>query len=221
MEPMKSVHLTPHDALVIVDVQNDFLPRGSLAVPQGDDIIPVLNAYMDAFARRRLPIVATRDWHPANHCSFAAQGGIWPPHCVADSPGACFPEALSLPASVVVISKATAADKDAYSGFDGTDLATQLKLHHVQRVFVGGLATDYCVLHTVKDALAAGFEVVLLTDAIRAVDVHAGDGQAAIGKMIDDGAEPADLHHFDSNGFVEHTFISPAEDRVLTDRVVD
>ncbi|MFL6708591.1 MAG: isochorismatase family protein [Massilia sp.] len=178
----------PGDALVIVDLQNDFLPGGALAVPDGDAVIAPLNAAIAAFAARGLPIIATRDWHPAAHCSFTAQGGIWPPHCVADTNGAAFSSRLQLPASTIVLSKAATVEEDAYSGFQGTDLAHQLRDMAVQRIIVGGLATDYCVLNTVLDGLEAGFEVLLLEDAIRAVEVNAGDGAAAVARMRDGGA---------------------------------
>ena len=179
------------DALIVVDVQNDFLPGGSLAVPQGDAVIPVLNRYLAAFARRGLPIFATRDWHPPNHCSFQPYGGPWPPHCVAGSEGAAFPPTLELPASSTLITlKGTQPEKDAYSAFDGTDLDTRLRAQGVARLFVGGLATDYCVLCTVEDGLKAGYTVVLLQDAIRAVNVRPGDGERAEAEMIRGGAMP-------------------------------
>ena len=178
------------DALIVVDVQNDFLPGGSLAVPEGDRVVPVLNCYIETFAARALPVYATRDWHPTNHCSFAAQGGPWPPHCVAGSPGAAFASALKLPAQTMVVSKAVATDKDAYSGFEGTDLDERLRAQGVRRVFVGGLATDYCVLNTVRDARRLGYEVYLLTDAIRAVNMKPDDGQKAEKEMQRLGAMP-------------------------------
>ncbi|HWQ40357.1 MAG TPA: nicotinamidase [Burkholderiales bacterium] len=180
------------DALIIVDVQNDFLPGGALAVPRGDAVIAPLNRYAALFERQGLPVFATRDWHPANHCSFREQGGPWPPHCIADTPGAQFAPGLRLPASARIVSKATSAERDAYSGFAGTDLDAQLRRADVRRVFVGGLATDYCVLNTVKDARALGYEVVLLQDAIQAVDVQPGDGRRAQEEMQRLGAVPAD-----------------------------
>lgn len=188
---MTDILLNPADALVIVDVQNDFLPGGALAVGQGDAIFPALRRYIDLFRERGLSIYASRDWHPAAHCSFHAQGGIWPPHCIAGTGGAAFPEALALPPSAVVISKAVTPGADAYSAFQGTGLADQLRAGRKQRLFIGGLATDYCVLHTVLDALKEGFEVMLLSDAIRAVDVHPGDGAAAIDTMLRHGAVSA------------------------------
>lgn len=187
--------LTPirGDALIVVDVQNDFLPGGSLAVPRGDEVVAPLNRYAAAFAAANLPVYATRDWHPSNHCSFKARGGPWPPHCVADSNGAAFAPGLKLPAPTVVISKATTADKDAYSGFEGTDLDARLKRAGVKRVFVGGLATDYCVLNTVRGARKLGYEVMLLTDAIRAVNVKPGDGRHAEAEMHRLGSRPFTL----------------------------
>lgn len=188
MSSSSSIHLQTGDALVAVDVQNDFLPGGNLAVPDGGAVVPAINRYLVAFAARALPVFATRDWHPPNHCSFQAQGGIWPPHCVAATPGAAFASGLDLPATAVVVSKAATPEADAYSGFGGTDLAARLRAGHSTRLFIGGLATDYCVLNTVKDALAQGFAVLLLEDAIRAVDVHAGDGARALAEMLKLGA---------------------------------
>lgn len=182
------VALGPGDALIVVDVQRDFLPGGSLPVPQGDEVVPVLNSYLATFVAKGLPIYATRDWHPANHCSFKARGGPWPPHCVAESPGARVAAALALPSSATVISKATTTDQEAYSGFEGTDLDARLRATRTTRVFVGGLATDYCVLNTVRDACKLGYEVMLLTDAIRAVNVSPEDGRRAEGEMRSLGA---------------------------------
>jgi nicotinamidase/pyrazinamidase len=178
------------DALIAVDVQNDFLPGGSLAVPQGDAVVPALNRYLAAFAARTLPVFATRDWHPPDHCSFRAQGGIWPPHCIAATRGSEFAAGLALPPNALIISKAATRAADAYSGFGGTDLAARLHAGGAARLFIGGLATDYCVLNTVKDALAAGFAVLLLADAIRAVDVAPGDGARAQKEMQKLGARP-------------------------------
>lgn len=178
------------DALLLVDVQNDFLPGGALAVPDGDAVIPVLNRYVGLARAARVPIYASRDWHPPDHCSFKAQGGPWPPHCVAVTPGAGFSAALDLPAKSEVISKATASDKDAYSAFEGTELAEGLRMAKVTRLLIGGLATDYCVLNTVRDALKHGFAVLLLTDAIRAVNVNAHDGEEAQAEMLRLGARP-------------------------------
>ena len=176
------------DALLVVDVQNDFLPGGSLAVPRGDEVIAPVNGYIELFHRRGLPIFASRDWHPADHVSFVAQGGPWPPHCVAKTRGAEFPEALRLPPEAEVISKATRIDLDAYSAFQGTDLAERLHHREIVRLFVGGLATDYCVRATVEDALTAGFGVVVLDEAVRAVNVQPHDGEEALRAMEEEGA---------------------------------
>lgn len=183
----------PADALLIVDVQVDFLPGGALAVPGGDEVVPILNAYIERFEALQLPVIATRDWHPPDHCSFQAQGGPWPPHCVPGTEGAGFAANLALPDSVLIISKAMQPGQDTYSGFDETELADRLHASGVKRLFIGGLATDYCVLFTVRDALKQGFKVILLRDAIRAVEVSPGDGERAEGEMRKLGAVAVSL----------------------------
>lgn len=180
---MRKINFNPVDALLVIDVQNDFLPGGSLAVPQGKEVIPVLNRFLSMFAEHKLPVFASRDWHPADHCSFKAQGGLWPPHCVAGTHGAEFSANLTLPHDTVIISKADTRMRDSYSAFGGTDLDQRLKAAGVQRLFVGGLATDYCVLNSVQDALRLGYRVALLIDAVRAVDVNQGDGVRALEQM--------------------------------------
>lgn len=181
--------LQPGDALIVVDVQNDFLPGGALAVAAGPEVIPPLNLYIEEFERQHLPVFATRDWHPSNHCSFKEQGGPWPSHCVTGTYGAQFPRQLRLPADVRIISKATRAEADAYSAFQGTDLAQELRDLGCRRVFVGGVATEYCVRATVLDARAAGFAAVVLGDAVRALDAQPGDGEHALVEMRASGAE--------------------------------
>ena len=176
------------DALIVIDVQNDFLPGGALAVPHGDEVIPVLNRYIAEFEQQKLPIFATRDWHPPNHCSFRQQGGPWPVHCVVGSKGAEFPSSLQLLSSAIIISKPSTPDKETYSGFEGTGLEQQLRRASVAHLYIGGLATDYCVLNTVKDALRLGFKVKLLRKAIRAVNVNPMDGQKAEEEMAQLGA---------------------------------
>lgn len=195
--------MTPRngDALLLVDVQQDFLPGGSLAVPQGDRILPPINRCIALFVGLGLPVFASRDWHPADHCSFRAQGGPWPPHCVAGSPGAEFAAALNLPFGLQIVSKATQPAVDAYSAFGRTDLDRRLSGRGVRRLFVAGLATDYCVLHTVRDALAVGFEVIVLRDAIAAVEVKPGDGERAVAQMAQAGAR-----------FVESSVLKAAPD---------
>lgn len=176
------------DALLIVDVQVDFLPGGSLAVPCGDEVVTPLNSWIVRFQAAGRPIFATFDWHPADHCSFREHGGDWPVHCVVDTAGARFSAQLALPASACRIAKGTQRDADAYSGFSGTDLHARLRRESVRRLFVGGLATDYCVLQTVLDALRLGYGVVLLRAAMRAVDLRAGDGERALAAMLAAGA---------------------------------
>ena len=180
------------DALIIVDVQNDFLPGGALAVKAGDAVVPVINECIGSFTAKSLPIFATADWHPTDHCSFLENGGTWPKHCVANSPGAQFAKDLELPRDATIVHKGTDVDKEAYSGFQGTDLTGQLHEHGVKRVLVGGLATDYCVLNTVMDALSEGFVVVLFIQAVRAVDLKAGDGDRAAASMQERGAQVHD-----------------------------
>jgi nicotinamidase/pyrazinamidase len=194
---MKNERIMPHkgDALLVVDVQRDFLPGGALAVAGGDAILPRINRYAAEFERHGLPVFATRDWHPPDHCSFASRKGPWPPHCVAGTPGAEWPAALMLPSETRVISKATTRDADAYSGFQGTDLAAQLHALGCHRVFICGLATDYCVKATALDALAEGFTVFVLEDAVRAVDVKPGDGARALAEVAGRGAKLERLDH--------------------------
>ena len=184
----ENLQLGCDDALILVDVQNDFLPEGALAVPDGDAIVPVLNSYIERFETKALPVFASRDWHPGNHCSFTDQGGTWPRHCVAGTAGAQFAIELELPENTVTISKAAQPDKDAYSAFEDTELHSLLQRHGLKRLFIGGLATDYCVLNTVMDALKLGYDVVLLSDAVAAVNLHAADGAKAAKKMHDAGA---------------------------------
>lgn len=168
------------DALIVVDVQRDFCPGGALAVPHGDDVVPVINRLLGL---TDWLTVATRDWHPADHCSFTAQGGIWPPHCVAGTEGAAFHPALDRSRIRTVVSKAVTRDAEAYSGFQGTDLAALLAARGIRRVFVCGLATDYCVKATALDARRAGLDVVVIEDAVRGVEVKPGDCAKAIDEM--------------------------------------
>lgn len=184
---MKPGGLHKGDVLVIVDVQNDFV-SGSLAVPDGGEVVEPLNAWIEAFEHEGLVIVATRDWHPPNHCSFQEQGGRWPPHCIARTKGAAFVSGLKLPWGTWLVSKATAPEREAYSGFEGTDLDARLKRLGAKRLFIGGLATDYCVLRTVLDAIPRGYETFVIEDAIRAVDAQPGDGEEAQAAMSRAGA---------------------------------
>jgi nicotinamidase/pyrazinamidase len=179
----------PTDALLVVDLQNDFLPGGALGIAGGDRIIEPLNRLLQAWRARGLPTVLSRDWHPPAHCSFAAQGGPWPEHCVAGTAGADFSSRLTRASSDLVISKATHVDRDAYSALDGTPLAALLRDRSITRLFVGGLATDYCVRATGLDARAAGLEVVVLADAVCAVDVRPDDGKHALAELAAAGCE--------------------------------
>jgi nicotinamidase/pyrazinamidase len=184
------------DALIIADIQVDFLSGGALPVKEGDQTIPVLNEYAKIFKQANAKIIASRDWHPPNHISFKAQGGPWPPHCVQDTEGAKFDPLLKVPTGTLVVSKATNPAKEAYSVFDGTDLAGTLKSKGVTRVFVGGLATDYCVVNTVLDARKLGLDAVVLVDATRGINVEPGDADRAIRTMVKSGAEQATLTDF-------------------------
>lgn len=184
-----ATELTPLDALLLVDVQNDFCPGGALAVADGDAVVPVLNGWIAAAQQGGAKVYASRDWHPADHLSFAEQGGIWPPHCVQDTPGAAFHPGLELPNGAAVVSKADQADHEAYSAFDSGELGEELRAAGVRRLWVGGLATDYCVKASVLDALEIpGLEVHVVTNAIRAVDVAPGDGDEALNAMREAGA---------------------------------
>jgi nicotinamidase/pyrazinamidase len=184
------------DALIIVDVQNDFCPGGALPVPEGDQVVPFLNDYITIFRKMGAGLFATRDWHPPNHISFIAHGGKWPSHCVQNTQGAMFHPKLKLHRDAKVISKGMDPHRDAYSGFDGTELGNILRTQGATRVFVGGLATDYCVKNTVLDARKLGFEVVLLSDAIAGINAEPDDAVKAVSEMLRSGAEQATLTDF-------------------------
>jgi nicotinamidase/pyrazinamidase len=175
-------------ALIVVDVQNDFCPGGSLAVEHGDEVVAPLNKLMEEFLERGEPVFKSRDWHPPQTKHFSDYGGTWPIHCVQNTRGAEFHPNLLDDKHIRVVSKGL-GDEDSYSAFDGTDLALQLQRLGIEEVWVGGLATDYCVKNTVLDALRHGFRVKALKDAMRAVDLHAGDGEQAIAEMEAAGAE--------------------------------
>ena len=180
--------LHPGDALLVVDAQCDFV-GGALPVPGARGIVPVIARYVQAFRDARLPVVASRDWHPRDHCSFRAQGGPWPAHCVAGTPGADFAPGLESLRDAWIVSKGTAPGSEAYSAFQGTDLDRWLRRIGVRRLCVAGFATDHCVRATVLDALRLGFGVDLLTDAIRAVD----PATPALREMEAAGANPISL----------------------------
>lgn len=181
-------------ALLIVDVQNDFCPGGALPVPEGDKVVPVLNRAIERFRQVGAPVIASRDWHPEKSTHFAAYGGQWPVHCVQNTEGAAFHPDLRLPDDAIIVSKGRGENEDAYSAFDaraedGTPLESVLKAKEVKRLVVGGLATDYCVRASVLDALERGFEVLVLRDAVRGVDVQPGDSEKALAEMQSKGAK--------------------------------
>jgi nicotinamidase/pyrazinamidase len=175
-------------ALIVVDVQNDFCPGGTLAVAHGDEVVQPLNKLIEEFLSRGEPVFKTRDWHPLETKHFAAHGGTWPVHCVQNTKGAEFHPNLIDDARIRIVSKGL-GDTDCYSAFDETDLATQLHELSVEEVWVGGLATDYCVKSTVLDAVAQGFHVMAVEDAMRAVELKPGDGARALSEMREAGAE--------------------------------
>lgn len=183
--------LFERDILLVTDIQIDFLPGGALPIANGDEIIPVINEYIKHFEDAKSPIIASRDWHPPNHISFKAQGGPWPPHCVQGTEGAMFSPNLKLPKSTIIVSKATDPNREAYSAFDGTNLANELQRLNAKRLFVSGLATDYCVVNTVLDALKLGFETIVLMDATLGINVNPGDVDRAIEAMKKSGAQQA------------------------------
>lgn len=188
----------PDRALLIVDVQNDFCPGGALPVTEGDHVVPVLNEYIDRFSRAGLPVYASRDWHPPVTKHFREFGGPWPAHCVENTEGAAFHPALELPKAALVVTKGTDPEDHGYSAFEGKaptgdDLATSLRAENVKHLYVGGLATDYCVRKSVLDARREGFDVVVLLDAVRGIDVQEGDMARALDEMLRAGARTATL----------------------------
>jgi nicotinamidase/pyrazinamidase len=179
-----------HDsALILVDIQNDFCPGGGLAVDEGDKIVSIVNSLISKFPL----VISTQDWHPANHISFKEQGGPWPPHCVQGSRGAELHSGLRTDTVAHYFRKASSSGKDDYSEFEGKDeqdrsLDLVLKSHGVKRLYVVGLATDYCVLETVLDGLKYGYDVYAVSDAMRAVNVSPDDGEKALQRMASAGA---------------------------------
>jgi nicotinamidase/pyrazinamidase len=180
-------------ALLVVDVQNDFCPGGALPVPDGNRVVAALNFHIDRAVKQGMPVYASRDWHPPITTHFAPYGGTWPVHCVRGTQGAAFHPQLRLPAAATVVTKGESPDSPGYSAFegrtaDGVPLREELRQRGITRLFVGGLATDYCVRYSVLDALAAGLEVQLLQDAIAGVDVQPGDAERALAEMRARGA---------------------------------
>jgi nicotinamidase/pyrazinamidase len=185
-------------SLLIIDLQNDFCPGGALPVEEGDMIVPVINDYISAFREKKLPILATRDWHPENTTHFKKFGGDWPVHCVQGTAGAEFHPDLRLPYDVVIISGGMDPGEDGYSCFEGKDEKGQVFNDFLTRkgitdLFVCGIATDYCVKYSVLDALEQGYEVYLLTDAIKGVNLKPQDSQNAAAEMVEKGARTATI----------------------------
>ena len=176
-------------AVLVVDAQNDFFPGGALPVPEGDAILPPLNALLARAREHDWPVITSRDWHPPDHSSFQAQGGPWPPHCVRGTRGAELNGGLELPPVFTMVHKATRRDRDAYSAFDGTGLAEHLRRAGIGTLVVGGLALDYCVKASCLDARREGFRVQLLLPATRAVEVNPGDGERALAELREAGVE--------------------------------
>lgn len=180
-------------ALLIVDFQNDFCPGGALAVPEGDSVVPVLNEYIKLFKDVDLPVFASRDWHPEVTKHFKDYGGLWPRHCVQGTNGAEFHSGLVLPPDTIIISKGEDPEKDSYSAFQASDLMARpfievLRAKGITHLYVGGLATDYCVRATVLEGIEKGFSVTVLLDAVKGVDLNPGDSEKALDEMVKRGA---------------------------------
>jgi len=181
-------------ALLIADVQNDFCPGGALAVKEGDRIIPVVNKYIQTFSKKKLPVFITRDWHPKETRHFKQFGGVWPKHCVQGTKGAEFHPDLKLPKEAIILSKGMDPQKDSYSAFqavdsNGTWLLNLLKIFGVKELYIGGLATDYCVRWSALDALKFGFKANILTDAVKGVNLNKDDSEDAIKEIVKAGAK--------------------------------
>jgi nicotinamidase/pyrazinamidase len=185
---MMPVKFEPSDALIIVDMQNDFCPGGALAVSEGDAVIPALNRLISKAREAGVPVYASRDWHPADHMSFAARGGPWPPHCVQNTEGAAFHPDLRLPKDTILVTKGTDPDAEAYSAFEGTDLEQRLREAGIKRIWIGGLTQDYCVKESTLDAIRAGLEVHVILKATRPVNARPEDGAKALEAMKRAGA---------------------------------
>jgi nicotinamidase/pyrazinamidase len=191
------IEIGPDCALLIVDLQVDFCPGGALAVPAGDEIVAPINRILEFFPF----VVASRDYHPEDHCSFHHRGGPWPSHCVRETPGVELHPGLRREHVDLLIDKATTPEQECYSAFGERDLAAELRSRRIRHLFACGLATDYCVQASVLDALAAGFSVTLLLDCTRAVNARPtpafepGDGERAIRRMVDAGAVVVSSRH--------------------------
>jgi nicotinamidase/pyrazinamidase len=174
-------------ALLIIDFQNDFTSGGALEVPEGDEIAEPVKRLADHFD----VVAATRDWHPPDHASFQAEGGPWPVHCVRGTHGAEFHPAMEGIQLDDVVDVGQGRDDEGYSGFENSDLARILRDHEVHEVYVCGLATDYCVRASAIDACREGFDVTVVEDAVRGVEVSPGDSERALQNMREAGAQIA------------------------------
>ncbi len=186
-------------AFLIIDLQNDFCPGGSLAVPHGNEIVPVVNRCLELFAEKKIPVIASRDWHPARSSHFREFGGIWPPHCIQVTHGAKFHPSLHLPSNAVIVSKGMDPERNDYSAFRamdarGMDLEQILEEKGINHLYVAGLATDYCVKESVLDALRLGFAVTVISDAVMGVELQEGDSQRATKEMTATGAKMRSSH---------------------------
>ena len=186
------------NALLIVDVQNDFCPGGALGIKDGDKIIPVINKYIKFFASKKLLIFASRDWHPKKTAHFKKFGGVWPEHCIQDTKGATFHPKLKLPKEAILLYKGMDPEKDSYSAFqaqdqNGMSLANLLKILGIKELYIAGLATDYCVKFTTHDAIREGFKVKILLDAIKGVNLKPNDSEIAIREMVKIGVKKITL----------------------------
>lgn len=185
-------------ALLIVDVQNDFCPGGALGVAGGDDIIPLINSYIELFQEKGLPVIASRDWHPRETKHFKEFGGIWPVHCIQGSAGAMFRPSLHLPPDTLVFSKGMDPEQDDYSALHaqseaGTPLPKFLTYKGVKNIYICGLATDYCVRQTALEGLRQGFAITVMVDAVRGVDLEPGDSERALAEITAAGARTTTL----------------------------
>lgn len=180
---------TETDALILVDVQRDFCRGGALPVPEGDQVVPVLNQWLEVPGLLK---IATRDWHPIEHCSFTRNGGTWPDHCVQHTEGAELHPDLNRQAVDMILDKGADAGKEEYSDFEGPGLLEVLRSRGIRRLWIGGLATEYCVKATVLDGRKLAFEVFVISDAIRGIEVNPGDCEAALREMAATGAVPVE-----------------------------
>ena len=188
---------TGTSALLVVDIQKDFCAGGALAAPGGDEIIPAVNRHIADARSRDMPVYATRDWHPPATSHFKEYGGVWPPHCVQGTQGAQFHRNLQLPPDAIVVNKGDDPQRHGYSAFEGHTsvgkaLLDDLRDRHITRVYLTGIATDYCVRESALDALKAGLEVRVVADAIAGIDARPGDAQRALDEISAAGAQIVD-----------------------------